>query len=70
MKYEVLDGIPDLHGFFSVLYNETKPVHFLLMCSNAIKWVQKTGLVYDSKTQMVRDAHFCVWILIIHTIIT
>ena len=58
MKSEVLDGIPDLQVLVSVLINETKPVHFLLIFCNAIKWVQKTRLVYDSRTQIVRDTHF------------
>ena len=35
-----------------------RPVHFLSMCFNAIKWDHKTRQVYDPETQMVPYAHF------------
>ena len=52
------DGIPNLPGLVALLFYYIKPVHFLSMCCNAIKWVQKTRQVCDPETQMVRDAHF------------
>ena len=58
MKAEVLDGFPDLPGLGAMSVYDTNPVHFLFMCFNAIKWVQKTWQVYDPKTTLVRDAQF------------
>ena len=58
MKAAVLDGVPDLPGLFDVSVYDTNPVHFLPMCFNIIKWVQKIRQVYDPETQMVCDANF------------
>ena len=55
-KSAVLDGIPDLSGHVSVLVYDTNYVHFILMCCNIIKWVQKKRQVYDPETEMVHDA--------------
>ena len=54
----MIDGISDLPSIVAVPVYDTKPINFLLMCCNTIKWVQKTRQVYEPKTQMVRDAHF------------
>ena len=61
MKDEVLDRIPDLTSPVSVSVYDINPVHFLLIYCNAIKWVHKKHQVYEPKTEMVRDAHFCVF---------
>ena len=58
MKAVVLDGVPNLPGLVSVSVYDTKPDHFLLMCYNTIKWVQKTRQVYDPKIDVVHGAHF------------
>ena len=58
MKAEVLNDFPDLSVIVSVSVHDTKPVTFLLMCCNAIKWFQKTRKVYDPGTKMICDAHF------------
>ena len=50
-------GLPNLLGIFAVL-DDTKPVHFLLMYCNTIKWFHKKLQVYDPKTEMVIDAQF------------
>ena len=55
VKAAVLDGGLDLPGTVSVLVYE---IRFILMCCNAIKWVNKTGQVYDLETKMVYYAHF------------
>ena len=57
MEAAVLDGVPDLPGLAAMLFYDTKPVHFLSMCCNAIEWIHKTRQLYDPKTQMMRDAH-------------
>ena len=44
---EVLDDIPKLPALVNVSVYDTKPDHFLLICCNTIKWVQKTCKVYD-----------------------
>ena len=54
----MLYGVPYPTGFNAVSVYDKKPVHSILMCCNAIKWVQKTWQVYDSETKMVHDAHF------------
>ena len=54
----MIDVIPNLQGLVAVSVYDIKPVHFLLMCCNTIKWVQKTWQVYDPETKMVCDAHF------------
>ena len=46
----MLGGIPELTGLVAVLVYDTKPVCFILICCNAIKWVQKTRQLYDPKT--------------------
>ena len=56
-KALVVDGIPDLPGTVDVLVYDTKPVNFILMCFNAIKWIHKTWKLYDPK-KMVRDPNF------------
>ena len=58
MNTVVLGGISDLPGLVAVLFYDTKPVQFLSIFFNAIKWVQKTWQVYDQETEMVRDARF------------
>ena len=58
MKAEVIDGVSNLTGFVAVLVYDTKRVHFLSECCNAIKRVHKTGQVYDPNTQIVCDAYF------------
>ena len=58
MKYAALDGVPDLSGLVAVSVYDTNTVHFLVVCCNAVKWVQKTRQVYDPEKPMVRDAHF------------
>ena len=58
MKTAVLGGVSDLPGIVSVSVYDTKPVHFLSMCYNTIKWVEKTRQVRDTETEMVRDANF------------
>ena len=60
MKAVVLDGVPNLPSIVAVSVYDTKPVHFLSICCDAIKWVHKTRQVYDPETQMVRDAHFFI----------
>ena len=69
VKAEVLDGIPNLPGLVSVPVYDIEPVHFLSVCCNTIKWVQKTRQVYDPETKMVCDANFFIWMLMILTII-
>ena len=54
----MIDGVPDLPSLVGVSVYETKPVNFISVYCNAIKWVQKTGQVYEPKTKMVRDAQF------------
>ena len=53
MKAVVLYGVPYLTGLVAVSVYDTKPIHFLLMFLNAIKWVKKKRQVYDPETQMV-----------------
>ena len=54
----MLDGVPDIPGLVAVSFYETKPAHFLSMCCNSIKWVQKIRQVYDPEKKMVCDTHF------------
>ena len=49
MKATALDGIPDLPGLFSVSLYDMKPVHFLSICFDAMKWVHKTCQLYGPK---------------------
>ena len=58
MKSAVLDGVPDLPGLVAVLVYDTKPVYFLSVCCNSIKWVHKKCQVYDPETKMLRDTQF------------
>ena len=58
MKAAVFDGVPELPGIFAVSVYDIKPVHFLSMCCNTIKQVQKSGQMYDPKTQMVHATQF------------
>ena len=58
MKAAVIDGVPDLTGLVAVPVYDTKPVHFILMCCNGIKRIQKTRQVYETKTDMAQDALF------------
>ena len=58
MTAAVLGRVPDLPSLVSMLVCDKKPVHFLSMCFNVIKCVQKTRQVYDPKIKMVRDAQF------------
>ena len=58
MKSAVLDGSPDLPSPIAVSVYDTEPVHFLSMCCNYIKWVQKTEQVYDPEMEMVCDTRF------------
>ena len=58
MKAAVLDGVPDLPGIISVSFYDMKSVHFISMCCNTIKWVEKKRQVCDTETDMVRDTHF------------
>ena len=58
MKAAVLDGVSGLPGHVAVSFYDTKPFRFLSVCCNAIRWVQKTQLVYYPATQMVRYAQF------------
>ena len=50
MKSVVIDSVHDLPGIVSLSFNDTNPVHFLFMCFNLIKWVQKTRKMYGPKT--------------------
>ena len=52
------DGVPYLPSILALLVYDTKLVHYLSMCCNVLKRVQKIQQVYDPKTEMVRDAHF------------
>ena len=54
----MLAGVPNLIGFVAVSIYDTKPVHFILISLNTIKWFQKTRQVYDPETKMVFDTHF------------
>ena len=58
MKATVLDDVPNLTNIVAVLVYDTKPVHFLLMCCDTIKWVHKTCQFYDTESDMVRDDQF------------
>ena len=58
MNSTLLDGMLGLPDLFDVLVYDTKPVNFILMCCNTIKWIQKTRKVYDPEKIMARDAHF------------
>ena len=58
MKAAIIDGVPDLPGLVAVSVYDTNTVHFLSIYRNAIKWVQKTRLMYDPDTKMVCDAQF------------
>ena len=49
--------IPDLPSLVYVSVYHTKPVSFILVFCNAIKWVQKTRQVCDPNKKMVCDAH-------------
>ena len=51
-------GVPKLPFLVSVSVYDTNPVHYLLVCCNTLKYVQKTLQVYDLEIQMVHDAHF------------
>ena len=57
VKAAVIYEIPDLTGLIYVLVYETKPVHFLSICYNEIKWIHKTNQVYDPESEIVCDAH-------------
>ena len=41
VKAAVIDGITDLPGIVAALVYETKPVHFLSIFCNTIKWFKK-----------------------------
>ena len=58
MKAVVLDVAPYLPRIFAVLVYDTNTVCFLLMCCNAIEWVNYKRQVYDPKTEMVCDDYF------------
>ena len=55
---ELLDGIPDPTSIIFLLVYDTNNVHFLWMCCDIIKRVQKTGHVYEPKSEIVCDAQF------------
>ena len=54
----MLGGVPNIPGLVYVSVYVSKPVNFLSIFCNAIKWFQKTRQVYDPITEMVRDTHF------------
>ena len=58
MKAEVVDDVHDTTVLVSVSVYNTKPFHFISMCCNTVKQVQKKRQVYGSESDMVRDAHF------------
>ena len=57
MKAAVLDSLSDLTGLFDMMIYDTKLVHFLFVCCNAIIWVHKTRQVYDPESDIVCGAH-------------
>ena len=54
----MIDDIPDLPIPVAVSVYDKNTVHFILMCCNAIEWVQKIRQVYEPKSDMVRDTYF------------
>ena len=64
----VLDGVHDLSGIVYVSVYDTKPVHFLSICCNSIKWVQKNGKCMTPEQKWCTTFTFFVWMLTTHTI--
>ena len=55
VKAAELVGDPDCPGLVAVSIYDTKPVHFLSMRCDAIKWIEKERLVYDkSKNKTIK----------------
>ena len=55
-----LTGVDDLVDcpLVAVSVYDTKPVHFLTMCTDEIKWVTKKRLVWDHSSGMMTEAEF------------
>ena len=51
---DALDDCPLL----AVSVYDTKPVHFLTMCTNKVEWVTKRRLVWDASSGMMTEAEF------------
>ena len=49
VKAGVIEGDPNCSGLVCCSIYDTKPVHFLTMASEEIKWITKERDVYDTK---------------------
>ena len=58
MKAAVLRGDTQCPGLVAVSVYDTKPVHFLSMACDSIKWVVKNRTVYDKATQGTKKIEF------------
>ena len=58
VKAAVLKGDPKCPGLVAVSVYDTKPVHFLSMVCDKIKWLIKSRPVYDKTVSQVRKINF------------
>ena len=60
VKAAVLEDCPPLVGcpLVAASVYDTKPVHFLPMCCNKIKWIEKTRSTYDKVSETMMPGRF------------
>ena len=58
VKAAVLTNDPKCLDLCAVSVYDTKPVHFLTMCNNNIKWVEKERKIYNKNTGKKEKANF------------
>jgi len=60
VKVAKLSGVDALDDcpLVAVSVYDTKPVHFLMMCTEKVEWVTKRRLVWDSSSGMMTEAEF------------
>ena len=65
VKVAVLEYCPLLTAgpLVAVLVYDTEPVHFLSMCCDEIKWVEKNCSTWDKNSECMRDGRF-LWMCI------
>ena len=60
MKVVEIDVIPDLPGLVAMSVYETKTVHFLLMCCNSVKCVNKNSRCITPNQRWYVTINFCI----------